>query len=81
MILQSMLPRGVVAREAQADVDAPLHPREAAQIAKAVPKRQAEYATVRHLAREALASWVSVTRCSSRARAAAWSGRATSSAP
>ncbi|VDR41231.1 phosphopantetheinyltransferase component of enterobactin synthase multienzyme complex [Tsukamurella paurometabola] len=54
MILQSMLPRGVVARESHADVDAPLHPREAAQIAKAVPKRQAEYATVRHLAREAL---------------------------
>lgn len=54
MILQSMLPRGVVARESQSDVDAPLHPREAAQIAKAVPKRQAEYATVRYLAREAL---------------------------
>ncbi|TWS20306.1 4'-phosphopantetheinyl transferase superfamily protein [Tsukamurella asaccharolytica] len=53
-MLQSMLPRGVIAREAQADVDAPLHPREAAQIAKAVPKRQAEYTTVRHLAREAL---------------------------
>ncbi len=54
MILQSMLPRGVVAREAHGDVDSPLHPREAAQIAKAVPKRRAEYATVRHLAREAL---------------------------
>ncbi|TWS25458.1 4'-phosphopantetheinyl transferase superfamily protein [Tsukamurella sputi] len=53
-MLQSMLPRGVVAREAHGDVEAPLHPREAAQIAKAVPKRQAEYATVRHLAREAL---------------------------
>ncbi|WP_305852795.1 4'-phosphopantetheinyl transferase [Tsukamurella sp. PLM1] len=53
-MLQSMLPRGVVAREAHADVAAPLHPREAAQIAKAVPKRRAEYATVRHLAREAL---------------------------
>lgn len=49
-----MLPRGVVAREAHRDVEAPLHPREAAQIAKAVPKRQAEYSTVRHLAREAL---------------------------
>ncbi|GAA1072820.1 4'-phosphopantetheinyl transferase [Tsukamurella spumae] len=54
MILQSMLPRGLVAREARGDVDAQLHPREAAQIARAVPKRQAEYATVRQLAREAL---------------------------
>ncbi|CAM4030160.1 4'-phosphopantetheinyl transferase [Tsukamurella strandjordii] len=54
MILQSMMPRGVVARESHSDVDAPLHPREAAQIAKAVPKRQAEYATVRYLARDAL---------------------------
>ncbi|WP_461165835.1 4'-phosphopantetheinyl transferase family protein [Tsukamurella serpentis] len=53
-MLQSMLPRGVIARETRGDLDAPLHPREAAQIERAVPKRRAEYATVRHLAREAL---------------------------
>jgi 4'-phosphopantetheinyl transferase EntD len=55
VILQSMLPPGLVAREAYADIDAPLHPREQAQIAKAVAKRRAEYTTARYLARDALA--------------------------
>lgn len=50
-----MMPRGVIARESYTDVDAPLHPREAAQIERAVPKRRAEYTTARFLAREALA--------------------------
>ncbi len=55
MILQSMMPRGVVAREATDDPDGlTLLPREAAEIERAVDKRRREYTTVRHLAREAL---------------------------
>ncbi|MGC3971851.1 MAG: 4'-phosphopantetheinyl transferase superfamily protein [Pirellulales bacterium] len=56
MILQPMLPHGVIAREATVDPDdAVLLPREAAEIERAVDKRRREYTTVRHLARAALA--------------------------
>lgn len=55
--LQSLLPAGVVVREAR-DLDAaePQHALEAAAIRDAVPRRRQEFVTARRLAREALAA-------------------------
>ncbi|MGW6983066.1 4'-phosphopantetheinyl transferase family protein [Streptomyces sp. NPDC054932] len=54
-MIERILPRSVVAREHFGDMaDAVLFPEEEQRIATAVVKRRREFATVRHLAREAL---------------------------
>lgn len=56
-MIERLLPAGVAAAESTVDVGlAELWPAERAAIASAVAKRQAEFATVRHCARQALAA-------------------------
>ncbi|MGW8945525.1 4'-phosphopantetheinyl transferase family protein [Streptomyces koyangensis] len=55
-MLKMILPGGLSVVEARADLpEATLYPEEEAAVARAVPKRRAEYATVRHCARLAMA--------------------------
>jgi 4'-phosphopantetheinyl transferase EntD len=55
-VIERILPSDVRCREAWADpADAELFPEEAEVVARAVPKRRAEFTTVRHLARGVLA--------------------------
>jgi 4'-phosphopantetheinyl transferase EntD len=55
-VIERILPAGVRARETRADsADTTLFPEEAELVARAVPRRRAEFATVRHLARRGLA--------------------------
>ncbi|MCA2215916.1 4'-phosphopantetheinyl transferase family protein [Jidongwangia harbinensis] len=55
-MIESILPAGVRAVETRTDpADPTLFPEEAELVARAVPRRRAEFATVRHLARRGLA--------------------------
>ncbi len=54
-VLADLLPPGCRAHEARADVPVDLFPQERADVERAVPRRRAEYATVRHCARLGLA--------------------------
>ncbi|MEV4319014.1 4'-phosphopantetheinyl transferase superfamily protein [Actinocrispum sp. NPDC049592] len=55
MIIEKLMPAGVVCRDTTEDApESTLFPEEAERVAKAVDKRRREFATVRHCARQAL---------------------------
>ncbi|MEA5455183.1 4'-phosphopantetheinyl transferase superfamily protein [Sinomonas sp. JGH33] len=54
-MINSVLPSGVIGAETFSDLDEALHPEEEAAIARARPRRQREFRTVRACARTALA--------------------------